>query len=335
MQVSLDGPTNITDANRAPGATDKIITNLLKLLEQLQDVDLTNKTIVLTSKPTWGIENIHYYNSDIKNLYEYFEFFDKLIGQIKEKAPQTSRFKNHFGALSSLVVPGKYTSDDGKALTSLFKKLYEIEERNTKEKLFKNIPGLLNTYEIRLRRLFDYGRELGTKPEMFTCSGGDSNWSLDENNNLHICHRSLFMNNEKYVNETMSKMDLKDWEVSNFDRGTINAINRYIVDASDEYESSRFHRTMSGYHTNSRFRDGAIVAAVKELAMAGQADSEFLHDDELAEFFALFMNSAHSCPMENVIMTGNVHLTSNSMLRIFGNGAFKLLIKKMSERINK
>jgi organic radical activating enzyme len=335
VQVSLDGPTEITDSNRAPGATKKIITNVMKFLDQLDSLDLTNKTITLTSKPTWGVENISYYNSDINNLYDYFYFFDELLGVIKEHAPQTPQFNNHFGALSSLVVPGKYTKQDGLNLTSLFHKLYQIEEKNDKQKLFKHIHGPLNTYEIRLRRLLDYGLELGNKPEMFTCSGGDSNWAIDERDQLHICHRSLFLNNQKYVNEVMAGNEAKDWGVSEFDRGTINAINRYIVDSKDEYEVNRFNRTMSGYHTNTRLRDGYVVASIKELALANQADSEFLYNEDLTHFYAAFMNSAHSCPMENVIITGNVHLVSNSMLKVFGNGAFQLLIKKLSERINK
>jgi len=64
-----------------------------------------------------------------------------------------------------------------------------------------------------------------------------------------------------------------------------------------------------------------------ELALAGQADDVYLRNDELATAFAIYLNQALSCPMENLLNTGSVHLQVVSLIRLFANGAFQQLLQ--------
>jgi len=75
------------------------------------------------------------------------------------------------------------------------------------------------------------------------------------------------------------------------------------------------------------FQLSYVKAMMTELALVGQAD--YIESDELMELFALFVNSCLSCPMEKLLNTGSIHLQVISLLRMFGNGAFKEILKSL------
>ena len=64
----------------------------------------------------------------------------------------------------TLVVPGKYTSSDGKLFAEYVKTIHNHGERTV--------------YTFRIDRVFKYWYDL-YKRRMFSCSGGDSNLGLD------------------------------------------------------------------------------------------------------------------------------------------------------------
>ena len=70
-----------------------------------------------------------------------------------------------------------------------------------------------------------------------------------------------------------------------------------------------------------------------ELALAGQADPIYLESEIMRELFALFINVSISCPMENLLNTGSVHLQVVSLLRLFANGAFQEILKEVRGKL--
>ncbi|GAI93613.1 unnamed protein product, partial [marine sediment metagenome] len=48
--------------------------------------------------------------------------------------------------------------------------------------------------------------------------------------------------------------------------------------------------------------------------------------------FGLFVSTGLSCPIENMLNTGSIHLTPLSLLKMFGNGAFQELIYDIPRR---
>ncbi|GAI99331.1 unnamed protein product [marine sediment metagenome] len=69
-----------------------------------------------------------------------------------------------------------------------------------------------------------------------------------------------------------------------------------------------------------------------ELALAGQAGHQYLENGELSTLFALFVTTGLSCPIENILNTGSIHLTPLSLLRMFGNGGFRELLHAIPRR---
>jgi len=315
VQVSIDGPAFITDINRALGATEKIVMNLHKFVELLNENDL-NLKILLRWKATLSIQNIQEMNKHPELVHEYFHFFNKLTSDLKKKNKKENlEIQNTCGP--TLVVPGKYTSSDGKELAKFFKLLAE-----------NKYP---NTYVYRALRVFNYRDEL-YKVRMFTCSGGDSNIGFD-GDNIHICHRSFYLDRDEYVESVLEMPEYQNWDVSHFKRGSITNIQRnYIVNPNDDMNLARFQHVMRGYHDFWRMKLASAYVMIKELALVGQASKIYLENDKMAELLALFVNTALSCPMENLLNTGSVHVPPISLIRLFGNGAFEIIVEEVKRR---
>lgn len=312
MQISLDGPEWITDNNRMQGATKKVIKNTKMLIEMLNDKKLSTR-VKIHWKATLTIDNIRAMNRNISLIHEYYKFFEELTDELKKLNKNKNVIIENSSA-PTLVVPGKYTADDGKELAKFFEHLYQF-----------HYP---NTYVYRLLRLWDYKDELH-KVRMFTCSGGDSNIGFD-GKYIHICHRTFYLNNREYIDSILNMDKYKNWDVSNFERGSIENVNKYfIVDPNDEFNTTRFAYVMRGYHDFLKFRLSATIALIKELAMTGQALPIYLRDDRRAELLALFLHTALSCPMENLLNTGSIHIVPVSLVRAFANGAFEVLLKEV------
>jgi len=162
-QVSLDGPKWITDKNRVGGSTDGIIKNTKWLVEELNKIDF-DTYFEISFKATWSIDNIRQMVEHPELIHEVFEFFSNLVNELRKKNKKKNVVIRDFAG-GTLVVPGKYTSEDGKVLAKFFEYLYKF--------------GYPNNYTYRLMRILDWGKELH-KVRMFTCSAMDSQFGFDD-----------------------------------------------------------------------------------------------------------------------------------------------------------
>lgn len=310
-QVSLDGPEWITDKNRVGGSTKKIIENVEWLVKELNKIDFDIR-FEISFKATWSIDNIRKMVESPELIHEVFEFFDDVVSRLRAVNKKSNIVITNFAG-GTLVVPGKYTSDDGRVLAEFFKYLYEF--------------GYPNNYTYRLMRILDFGHEI-YKARMFTCSAMDSQFGFDDEGSVHMCHRTYYFNKDEYIKSVMNMNKYKNWDVSVMEEGRMREINKYyIVPYSDDFEMSRLYYVMRGYHDFWRFKVSYVVSMMRMLASVGQAEERFLKDDDYTLLFSFFINTAFSCPMENLLNTGSVHLTPVSILRYLGNGAFEWIVK--------
>lgn len=309
VQVSIDGPKFIIDKNRFPGASEKIPASILKFI---QDMQKTNVQVDIYWKPTLTMDNIQSMNERPEEIDEYIGFFRDLEAKIREINTSSNVHMREGGYIPTLAVPGKYSSDDGKIFTEYLRKLHA--------------KGYESAYTSRLKRIINFTDELGEKRKMFTCSGGDSNVGVGDS--LHICHRTFYLNDPRYVQSVLEMRDMENWDISIFNQGMIDHLRAwYMPSVDDEMKLQNFDYILRGYHDFWEMKLSTIEVMTKELALAGQADPLFLENKDYMSLFSLFMASAHSCPMEAVLNTGSLQLTPVSMIRMFGNGAFRELIK--------
>lgn len=316
-QISIDGPAFITDVNRVKGAAVKIPKNFLLLVRRLNAIIFAAVKVRFDVKATLSLDNIRMLNKTPKKIKEYFDYFDGIEKAFKHINKHKNVTFNNCSA-PTLMVPGKYDSEDGRDLAKFFKLLKKMKYPNT--------------YVFRLKRIFDYESELSTKPSMFSCSGGDSNLGAGIEDDLHICHRSFFFNYKEYIDSILDHLGTENWDVSLFDKGRIDLINRnFIVNSNDKRETTRFFYVLRNYHDFWRLKISYTVAMLKELVACGQASKVYLNED-LAVAFGLFLNIGLSCPMENILNTGVVHLSPVSTFRLFANGAFEVILRQVLEK---
>lgn len=322
VQVSLDGPAFVTDWNRQEGATKRITENVVKLIEKLRSYDLESR---VRFKPTWSHENFPIFIEKAK-IQEYFDFFAGLLHRCVA-ASKDSRVRITRGASPTLALPGKYTVEDGRAFAQICKNLYQIERERLRQKRWEILPPPLFREPGRLLRLIRFRQEISIKPTMFTCSGGDSQWGLDDQGELHLCHRTFYLNRPEYVASVLAT-DIENWDVSLFQEGKVLNLNKhYMIPSGDELEWLRLQYVLRGYHDYISFRLGYVRAMAYELALQGQIDPIYLSNDELVKLFGLFISVVGGCPMENILNTGNKDFIPVSLFRIFLNGAFRWILK--------
>jgi len=300
IQISSDGPEWITDRNRKGASASKIMENVLFLAKSLNEMELRKLSIDFHFKPTFTSWDIREINNNPELITEYFQYFREFKQKFDSVCKQEKvTLQNTCGP--TLAVPGEYTSSDGKEWARLIKKIHNL--------------GYLTSYDYRLKRLFDYEDELFTKPSMFTCSAGDSQYGLDTDGEVHMCHYSFYMHQPEYQSTGREKL-----------------FDRFILKSSNDRNKSRWRYILRNYHDFTQLRISYVIAMLKELALCGQADKRYLEDDELCRMFAIFINGANSCPADNLFYTGCIHFAPVSLLRMWSNGAFQELLKRRCKK---
>ena len=97
------------------------------------------------------------------------------------------------------------------------------------------------------------------------------------------------------------------------------------IHISNEKAIDKYAYVSNATHQFSSFRLSSAATMIKELAYAGQIDSAYT-DDTLAMMFSTYLNTVNSCPVENYLNTGSWQLNLVSMIRLFGNGAFRIIM---------
>lgn len=301
-QISADG--HYTDENRMEGATEKIKKNLTKLISS--DVEFEN----IGWKGTITADNFRKMAEDKEEIEKYMQWYEDVENYVEE---HTGKKIDSRSKIPTLMVPGKYTSEDGKYFADYIKNMEEL--------------GYETAYTNRLKKTLSYLDEVESKSRMFTCSGGDSDFGFD-NKNIHICHRTFYLDREEYQESIRKQEKYENWDVSLLDKGILDMINdSYIVDADDDEEMIRYQYVLRNYHDHLGLSISQTEAMVMELADCGQADKIYLEDEELRNAFALFVHTAQSCPMENLLNTSVIHFQPVSIVRLWSNGAFQELLK--------
>ncbi|MFA5208349.1 MAG: hypothetical protein WC428_06930 [Candidatus Paceibacterota bacterium] len=298
VQFSLDGPASITDKNRHKNATNKIISHYKEVEELLKPYSFVN----MCFKPTITIDNMKNDLNTLDKVIEWYKFFDELADE--KVLPPTPTFE----------VPGNYTSEDGKVAGQFFKYISEVKRLNQQERFLKYYTET-NGYVMRFKKLLNFNRELQYKFKMFTCSGGDTQYGLDYNGNMHICHHTFFYDSPEY------------FKLAYGDKLHERGFNNTSFHRDNKYKKSRIMYTNRAYHDFMRFKINTTVTMIKELMICGQVSDDF-RDNDLCYLLALLIHTGFSCPAENKIKTGSLLIPPLSLIRLLGNGCMQKIVKE-------
>lgn len=325
IQVSLDGPPFITDKNRIGGSTGQIVENCLKFTKMLNDVG-TMHNVSMHLKPTNGAEDI-LAMANMDKATEYYEFFDKFMTDWNE-ANHEKLINISISCDPTLVLPGAYTTEDGKAFYQFVLNQIELQKRE-----WKSIAPPESNYYHRFKNKKLFYRELFTKQKMFTCSAGDSCYgSGDKEGVSYFCHQAFYMNYPEYYDEVRKYgLDEQTMEAIDMERSEIIK-EHFIIHKEDHLKTIKSMHLSRAYNDFLEGKISHTIGQILAMADCGQINPIY-KDIKLAEQLAYF-SQVIDCPINNIMITSSSMVGSSSLLRVFGNGAFENILRRIIKEMD-
>jgi len=343
VQYSLDGPPYLNDETRGmKGVTNLIISNVLKFFADLNTLDLGDKMIRTNCKITWDSPIIQMLGADRAKVGEIYDFFNGVHGDILSILEDRSNddpfcptydkgvenISMNLGVCMTLGIPGHYTVDDGKKLGIVFNEIHRLY--TTERDRFPYVYGGFNKYVMDLCTMLDAREEIFERPETFTCAAGDSEYGVDHKGYLHGCHRTFYLNDDRYVTSVKGDNERQNWDKENFDSGKVDAVNKNVTaHVDDEYNKARLAYITGGFHYFPKHRHARSYSMIKLMAEAGQI-SKVYKNESMARMFAYFMSKSFCCPFSDYVDYHNFRATALGLIRIMGNGAFEDMLDEVS-----
>lgn len=338
IQVSIDGPPEWTDETRPSrdggATTENIIKNLGYLIEEVAKLDLkSNLTIDTYFKSTVQMRFFREMAEDNDKLIKYFKFFDDVwhvYGEHKEDIDSNFTF-NVSSASPTLVVPGKYTVDDGKVFAKYIRDIRKLIVRDHEEGIFDhfNIKAAL-PYQSRLLDVLRRGGER-EQNRSFACGASGRGFSLGVDKEGHVCHRVYLIGQDDYF-------DIVAEDVDTYKKGRLDMFRKnMIVDNVEEQPRDLLKQqyVIKGFRDFAQQRFSYNYANVKFLSKIGQANSEYREDDEKAKLAAKFLLKVPLCVIESYHQTGSFHLMPIQGMKLWINGALTELIESRKELVER
>jgi hypothetical protein len=325
VQYSLDGPAYINDATRMKNATNRIMANVKEFMAEASRQDLGELEVVMNCKSTWDETIIEMVGQDLDKVRDYLDFFNMFYGELD--AVLTGSHVMH-GKVNApfLALPGRFTTQHGKWWGDITRELLRLQVGHEVHNLYPHLSGEFCAYRPRLHRILDHGIEYYVNTAHTTCSAGDSQYALDHKSQIHACHRSFYLNDDNYVQSVEADPDRVNWHAVQYENDRLPDVRKFMmVDVADDLGGRRNAYTNASYHQFARGRVALAKGLIKLLANAGQINRLY-HSDKIATFFAEFLISAFSCPVEYQLTLGNPNLFPASVIKVCGNGMFEILM---------
>jgi hypothetical protein len=324
IQMSLDGPAWLTDANRLGGSTPIIMSNIK---EFLANVDVEFHTLALNFKPTINKVAIAKL-TDIEVLKDYYRFYDDFIKDLNTVV-DVNKLKLSRSVDPTVAVPDDYSKEDGLNFYKLTMNQDELSQIEKYEFIFK--PN--SFYYTRWRDKTNFYKEFYTKQRMFTCSAGDSCFAGgDVKNVLYSCHRTFYTQYKEYE-ESCLTWPMDPITTDGIKQGRNQILKDITVtDFSDKLHTAKMLYVNRCYHDFTKFKMSANIAIIRELATNLQINSIYKNSvlaGELAKFWFI-----GACQMDGVMSSSLFEVPNFGFYRIFGNGTFEYFVKKLiSEKV--
>lgn len=320
LQLSIDGPEYINDANRGQGVTKHCIANFDKLLQVFKDGKFPKNVMLFISiKGTWDLDCIRKLN-DKEKLIEFYKFYeDAYIDKVYQlNLPQLICGTS----VPNTAVPAPTTKEDGQIFAELIKKCREIEQENKVLKYFK--------YYDKITPFSQYTCERGTYTGTCCgCGSGQVMVGFLPYDMISACHEGFTLIVDKYKEYATKRSD-KDLTVS---------LNKFFKDQpipmclTDEQYITHENK-MSYLDKTSPAQVSASVTHILALAMAGLIDQKYLDEREALDAACYILQNTAFCIKANYMITGSFAAEPFDLYVLLLNGALEYLKEDIPEMYN-
>ena len=308
IQVSIDGPEELTDMQRGVGVTQKVIDNFNWLVnyDLPKSIDLR-----LHCKPTLDIETFKNF-LDKEYIIKYYKFFEDNFIEVAENS------KNKFiipTPIPNIATPCIVSKEDGVAFGEVQKNLYELSIYNKSNKIFNYYTDLRTYYRKRDNHNIPDGYSMMGG----FCGSGRNLLALLPEGKACGCHREFM-----YIAENYGKLASED----NFSRTIVKTdmldyrCNKDILIFNNKTEYEHHNDRMKAFINNGTTSLVVYMTSmIRLLAKGGQIDAKYDNEEESRKAAMMLMRFKTFCLDDNLALCGNVMTNSTSMYKLFLNGA--------------
>lgn len=312
LQLSVDGPQYINDANRGKGVTERCIKNFDSLLNAISEGKLPqNVYIECYLKGTLDLDAIRKLNSKEK-IIQFYQFCEEAYENkiVELNHPQITVYIN----IPNTAGPAPTTVEDGRIFADFVRMCREIENENQYCHYFKlhdqitpygkNIMNSDITYFHEDRRI---------------CGSGGALMGFLPDNLVSSCHEGFTLIVDEYKKYQHNRSE-DNLTISLNNCATDMPVPMCLTD-----EQYAIHEKNMRSYDMSTARIATDVAEIMALALAGQVEHCYL-DETNALCAAVYMYSILAyCIKNNYIITGSFTMQPSDLFKLLLNGALQHL----------
>lgn len=308
FQLSLDGPAYINDDSRHDGATQSTLETIEYFCKNVPQ-DSPYLELVMITKPTMDTSYMKQMNErGLEAFYEYFGFFNDVQQKALKDAKNKHNIRISVVGIPTIVDPGYHTIEDGKILAEWISYLPKIDKNRIPA--YHNKPLFSQPLQA-VEKYFEFchGNPLATGYNVFSCSAGKNNVTIDYEGNLYTCNRlcknAALEMDEKYKHTTRLNTNL----------------------FSDDKTWMKQTWANQLYHDDLLSRRYMFDQLRYTMALAGQIDKKYLYDSDAATllFYSMMGFLCHVGIEED--LTQCQSLLPTSYFKLIGNGALDAMIE--------
>lgn len=323
IQISCDGPADITDQSRGLNTTQKIIQNLDNLLEE----NIFNHNFIkfyFSIKPTLDMVSLKKMLDYDYNIFYYKFFEENFLSKFDKKG--ILKYSS-IVPVPNLASPTLHTQEDGIMLKNVVKIQREIEKQNKEESFFKYYDTItLFASRLKKQNYFHVNQNDFYSGNRF-CGSGTDVIGLLPNNCVSGCHRAFaeYYNNYNQYYKKGLHLENTLYVPKDF----VN-VNHLIFSSPEEWKN--YSELMSSYSANDQsFSTSFIFSNVNELrilAKCGLVDKKYEDLDEAISAIRKIMLCNGICIADNLLLTGISTCYGNTELKLFCNGALDYIFNE-------
>lgn len=321
LQLSVDGPSNINDAGRGAGTTERCINNFKKLVELLKEDRLAdNVKLTITLKGTLDNDTMKTLltKEAIINYYKFYE--DNFIRPIHELNKKNVTILN---GIPNTAVPSPVTVEDGKLFAQLVKMCREIEQTENNGLEFYKVITPFDNNITQQALTYKYGYH--------TCGTGDANIGFLPYNMVSTCHEGFTQIVEEYTKVAAGdNRDIKS--TITFDKFLDQ--QAVAMSANDEQYKNHYYKMQLFNNDNSTARLATSACTIMALALAGQVEPCFLDENNALKAAIFIQGHTSYCIKDNYNITGSYTMTPVGLYKLLLNGAMQYIQHDGELRVN-
>lgn len=312
LQLSVDGPQYINDANRGEGVTDKCIANFDKLIEIIKNKQFPeNVKLIVTLKGTWDTEVLRKLNSKEK-LIEFFQFYEEAY--INKIIDLNNANFEAICTVPNMALPSPITKEDGVIFANIVRLCREIEQENKILHYFKH-------YEIitPFTGVSCYNCQAFTG-DMACCGSGRQMIGFLPHDMISACHEGFTLLVDKY----------KEYAANRSDADLTVTLNKFfelqetpMCLTDDQY--IEHERRMQYIQPYSPVQMANATTLVIALAMAKLIEPQYLIEENALFAAKYVLCNTSFCIKANYATTGSFCTEPVGLYILLLNGALKYL----------